>query len=252
MALAHGLMIANVFHKRLYPKEHALNYTVYYLCLPMSKLAQAAGRILKLDKFGLMSFRARDYGFGEKGEAWARAVLTDYKLSAADGELVLVTMPHILGYGFNPVSFWFCLDKAGDLRAVISEVNNTFGERHAYVSFHDDQRPITQDDVLTSRKIFHVSPFMEIEGRYEFRFAYGEEKIGVWIDYFDNQRKMLLTSMVGKRTSLDDKSLLICFFKYPLVTLKVIMLIHLHALRLVMKGIKYHIKPSQPAEEISR
>ncbi len=252
MALANGLMVADVFHKRLHPKEHALLYHVYYLCLPMSRLKEAAGRLLKLDRFGLMSFRARDYGFGAKGEAWAREILAQHQLNQADGELVLLTMPRILGYAFNPVSFWFCLDEQGSLRAVISEVNNTFGERHAYLSFHDDGRVITKDDVLTSRKIFHVSPFMQVEGHYEFRFAYEEQKIGVWIDYFDNQRKMLITSMVGKRTSLDDKSLLICFFKYPLVTLKVIMLIHIHALKLVVKGIKYHVKPKPPAEEISR
>lgn len=252
MALTHGLLLADVFHKRLYPREHLLRYKVYYLCLPMSRLAEATGRLLKIDRFGLMSFRARDYGFEPKGEAWARSVLTQYQVTAADGELVLVTMPRILGYGFNPVSFWFCLDKAGNLRAVISEVNNTFGERHAYLSFHDDQRIITQDDVLMSRKIFHVSPFMPIEGHYEFRFAYSNDTIGVWIDYFDNQRKMLITSVIGKRTGLDEKSLLICFFTYPFVTLKVIMMIHIHALRLVMKGIKYHIKPRPPSEEISR
>ncbi len=252
MALAHGLMVADIFHKRLHPKEHALSYKVYYLCLPLSRLAAAAGRVLKLGRFGLMSFQLSDYGFGDKGEAWARGVLKQYQLGAADGELVLVTMPRILGYGFNPVSFWFCLGKDGALRAVISEVNNTFGERHAYISFHDDHRPITKDDVLTSRKIFHVSPFMKVEGHYEFRFAYGEEKIGVWIDYFDNHQKMLITSVVGKRTGLDDKSLLVCFFTYPLVTLKVIVMIHLHALRLVIRGIQYHIKPEPPAEEISR
>jgi DUF1365 family protein len=121
-----------------------------------------------------------------------------------------------------------------------------------YVSFHDDQRVITPDDWMESQKVFHVSPFLEVRGHYRFRFAYGEEKIGVWIDYYDEGQKTLTTAMVGKRLALSDATLLRCFFTYPLVTLKVIGMIHVHALRLVAKGIRYHRKPSPPIQEITR
>lgn len=135
---------------------------------------------------------------------------------------------------------------------MLSEVNNTFGEKHCYLSYHDDKRPIGKDDWLESRKVFHVSPFLEIKGFYRFRFAYGEEKIGAWIDYHDGEHKTLITSLVGKRTPLHNRSLLFCFFRYPLITLQVIGLIHYHALRLVLKGIRYHNKPPRSMEDITR
>jgi DUF1365 family protein len=158
----------------------------------------------------------------------------------------------VLGYVFNPVSFWFCLNRVGALVCVLSEVRNTFGERHCYLSFHDDGRAITPDEWLTSRKVFHVSPFMQVDGHYEFRFAYGEEKIGVWINHHDAQGLLLTTSLTGKRRPLTDAALLRCFFSYPMVTLKVIGLIHYQALRLIRKGIRYNRKPAPPVTEVSR
>ena len=158
----------------------------------------------------------------------------------------------MLGYVFNPVSFWFCLDMQGSLRAVLSEVCNTFGERHCYLSFHDDRRPIGNDDWLRAEKVFHVSPFMDVVGHYMFRFVYREDKIGAWIDYYDAEGLMLNTSVVGKRRPLTAHNLLTCFFRYPLVTLKVIGLIHYEAVRLCLKGIRHRTKPLPSVTEISQ
>ena len=85
-----------------------------------------------------------------------------------------MTMPRMLGYVFNPVSFWFCRDRSGALRAVLCEVNNTFGESHCYLVHHDDLRPIEPDAWLDGRKAFHVSPFLPVEGGYRFRFRLDE------------------------------------------------------------------------------
>ena len=253
MALNNALLIAEVSHQRLLPKKHALRYTVYYLCFPLSQMQKLAGRFLSLSRFNLFGFYQRDHGFKPiTCETWIRSILAEHTLTEANGEVVLLTMPRVLGYAFNPVSFWFCLDNKGALRAVLSEVRNTFGERHCYLSYHDYHRPISKDDWLESKKVFHVSPFLEIKGHYRFRFAYSEEKIGAWIDYHDGENKTLITSLVGKRHPLTDGALLRCFFRYPLVTLKVIFLIHMHALKLVLKGIRYHNKPPLNTEEITR
>ncbi len=253
MALENGLLIADVMHERLLPKQHKLRYTVYYLCFPVHRLRELACKCLSLGRFNLYSYYERDHGFGGMGnEAWIRSVLAQYQLSEADGETVLVTMPRLFGYGFNPVSFWFCLDKQGSTRAVVSEVNNTFRERHCYVSFHDDHRVITQDDILESRKVFHVSPFFSVEGYYRFRFAYRPDKIGVWIDYYKGKDKFLTTSLVGKRKELSDRMLIHCFFRYPLVTVKVVGLIHYHAIRLLAKGLRYLTKPTPPTQDMTR
>jgi len=252
MALANGLLLADVSHTRLAPKRHSLHYKVYYLCFPMRLMKDLAGKIFSLDRFNLFSFYPQDFGFKDlHGDAWVRDCLKKHGIAEADGDIVLLTLPRVLGYAFNPVSFWFCLDKEHKPRAVMAEVNNTFGERHGYVCAHPDHRVIDKDDWLLSHKQFHVSPFLKVQGEYHFRFAYGEEKIGVWIDYYDQGQKILMTSVVGKRKLLSDKQLLIHFLRYPLITIKIILLIHYHALRLVMKGIKYNNKPTAPLKDIS-
>lgn len=251
MALSNALLIADVAHARQRPAKNSFHYHVYYLCFGLSKLSQMARLALfSVDRFNLFSFKTAHYG-GDP-EAWIRNQLTSWNVTQADGEIVLLTMPRVLGYAFNPVSFWFCLDKAGTLRAVLADVSNTFGERHAYLLFHDDQQPIGRDDVFSSDKVFHVSPFIKVDGHYEFRFVYGPEKVGVWIDHHDDDGLLLTTSLVGKRHALTSLALLRCFFRYPLVTFKVIGLIHYQALKLFLKGVRYHVKPTPPITAISR
>jgi DUF1365 family protein len=254
MAITNGLLVADVAHARVRPTTNAFHYHVYYLCIPLMQRAALGGlRLLSQRGFNLFGLLARDHEVPPDGyEPWIRGLLREWNVNSADGEIVLLTLPRVLGYVFNPVSFWFCLNRAGALVCVLSEVRNTFGERHCYLSFHDDGRAITPDEWLTSRKVFHVSPFMQVDGHYEFRFAYGEEKIGVWINHHDAQGLLLTTSLTGKRRPLTDAALLRCFFSYPMVTLKVIGLIHYQALRLIRKGIRYNRKPAPPVTEVSR
>lgn len=253
MGMIHQLLVSEVMHARARPKRNAFRYHVYYLVLSLGSLG-ALSRLwlMSLNRFNLFSLYARDYGRGQEPEAWIRAQMAEWGITAANGDVLLMTMPRILGYAFNPVSFWFCLDADGGLRAVLADVKNTFGERHAYWLHHDDQRVIGPDDLLTARKIFHVSPFIEITGHYQFRFVLTEKRIGVWIDHYDADGLLLATSVVGKREALRSRRLLACFLRYPLVTVKVIGLIHYQALRLVLKGIRYHVKPQAPTVEISR
>jgi len=254
VALSNGLIIADVAHARMRPKKNSFHYHVYYLCMPLSQLRIIKKlRLLSCDAWNLFSLNARDHEVPTDGyEVWIRGVLAEYGVTRADGEIVLLTLPRVLGYVFNPVSFWFCLNAKGELVCVLSEVRNTFGERHCYLSYHDNGRVIEKDDWLTAQKVFHVSPFMPVAGHYEFRFAYAEEKIGVCINHHDADGLLLTTSLVGKRQPLTDARLFHCFWRYPLVTLKVIGLIHFQALKLIRKGIIYHRKPAPPQTEISR
>lgn len=254
MGIANGLMVADVAHARLRPKKNSFHYHVYYLCLPLAKRAELnLLKLLSQNKFNLFSLNARDHDVPVGGyEAWIRDVLAQYNITHANGEIVLLTLPRVLGYVFNPVSFWFCLNAEGKLACVLSEVRNTFGEKHCYLSYHDDGRVIDKDDWLRAEKVMHVSPFIPVEGHYEFRFAYGEEKVGVWINHHDADGLLLTTSLVGKRQPLNDAALFRCFWRYPLVTLKVIGLIHFQAIKLMRKGIVYRPKPAPPITEISR
>ncbi len=249
-----SILTARVIHERTQPKQNKFAYNVYYLCFATHLVQQLKRFMLPLKRFGVLSYYEQDRGDKtQTNDTWIRSVLKDWELlDVVTGNIILVTMPRILGYAFNPVSFWFCFDEEEQLRAVLSEVNNTFGEQHCYISYHDDTRPITQDDWMQSEKVFHVSPFLSIEGRYEYRFICNAEKVAVWINHITEKGVMLRTSVIGKRIPLTNKNLFIQFITKPLVTFKVTGLIYMQAMKLALKGIKYTRKPTPPAKDITR
>lgn len=236
-------------HKRFFPKEHGFNYNVYYLHLPLSKLGEINNlKNLRYNRRGLLSFWEKDHGARELTglENWARNLLASHNLHKADGEIVLLTLPRVIGYVFNPVSFYFCFDTQDGLRTVIAEVNNTFKETHSYICVRENEEIITATDLMEADKLFHVSPFLEREGKYQFRFDYSPDKIGIWIDLYDpGANKKLVTSLMGKIEPMTDSVIRRAFWKHPLVTIKTIYLIHLHAIKLLRKKLKYIVKPEQ-------
>lgn len=248
MGITPHILTAKIMHKRFFPKVNSFLYGAYYLCLPLSRLHLPETRQhLSVNKFGLLSFYERDHGDKSGNiEHWIRDILTEHSLNDMVDDIVLVCMPRVLGYVFNPVSFWLCLDKDNGLRAVLCEVNNTFGETHSYLCTPKVGDIIHNDDWLEAKKLFHVSPFLNREGHYQFRFSRTDNKLGIWIDFYnaDNQ-KQLVTSLMGGLEPLTQASLQSVFFKYPLITFKTIILIHWQALKLVAKGIHYVTKPKQ-------
>lgn len=181
-----------------------------------------------------------------------RGVLKQERIEEADGDIVLVTMPRHFGYGFNPVSFWFCLDIPGHIRAVLAEVNNTFGEHHNYLVAHEDGRIIEESEWLAVRKVFHVSPFLRIEGEYRFRFSYSSDRIAVWINNILPEGVVLSTYIKGVRRALTSYSLLSSALRYPLISLKVIFLIHYQAVKLFMKKLRFKADLPMPEKELTR
>ena len=256
MEITPQILFAQVMHKRFFPKVNAFRYGIYYLALPLSKLSrEIENSYFKINRWGLLSFYNADHGKrdGKDLLIWARDVLSANGIKKADGEIILVTMPRVFGYVFNPVSFWYCYDKSKKLRAVICEVNNTFGETHSYICAHDDQKEITGGDYLTGKKLFHVSPFMEREGHYKFRFNVTPEKMGAWIDFYDGAgQKKLVTALTGHFVDLSKKSCSRAFWRYPLITIKSIFLIHWQAVKLFFKRAEYVPKPIQYEERSSR
>lgn len=245
MVISPQLFTAKVMHKRLFPKENAFHYGVYYLALPLPSPPVSSL---------FAKFEPRDLGLrdGSDPTPWVRSILNDYGLDERTENIILVTMPRILGYVFNPVSFYLCLDNDRNLKAVLCEVHNTFGEQHSYLCANSDHSPIHGDQWLEAEKVFHVSPFLPRTGSYKFRFDLQTDKLGIWIDYYDaDQNKQLLTSLIGTFSPLTAQSLRHAFWKHPLVGLKAITLIHWQALKIVAKGIKYITRPQQNNQRIS-
>jgi DUF1365 family protein len=245
------LFRGKVVHTRLEPRRHGFDYPAFFLCFPVCEKAALKSRLFSVNRFNLFSYHDADHGDGGDGEAWARNLLHRHGVQA-DGGIWLHTLPRMLGFVFNPVSFWLCHDSHKELRAVIAEVNNTFGERHCYLLEAADGAAIRADSVLRTQKVFHVSPFFAVEGEYRFRILFTPERRTVCIDYYRDGVLTLKTAVSGQAQPLDDRSLLRLFLSLGWSTLLVVLRIHWQALRLWLKGMTFHKKPLPPHEETSR
>ena len=248
------ILFGRVFHARRRPARHAFAYPVYFLRVPLSAMAAAGRGILSVDRWNLLALMSRDHGprDGSPLEPWVRSQLARAAVRNADGEIVLQAFPRVLGYVFNPIAIYYCHDRAGALRAVLCEVSNTFGERHNYLLAHADGRPIGPRDWLRAQKVFHVSPFCEVEGFYRFRFAGDAGGQLAHIDYHDREGKLIATCIDGRAEAIRARSLAKAFLGYPFITAGVIARIHWQALRLWLKRVPFFSKPEPPLQETTR
>lgn len=259
------LSMGKVRHERLRPARNAFSYGVFTLLLPLRSLGDAplTNRLCSRNRFNLLSFHDHDHGDGQTPPLqWIDRLLAAEGIRDADGEVWLQTFPRVLGYVFNPVSFWFCHRRDGSLRAVVCEVNNTFGERHCYLL--DKGRSLHWGETLSATKVFHVSPFCDVEGSYRFRFMRATrrqgagmserevERIVARIDYHDDDGPLLLTSVSGELHPLNDATALLAFLRHPMMTLGVITRIHWQALKLFAKRVPFFRKPLPPSKALSR
>ncbi len=239
-----ALFKANIYHKRLLPKINEFSYSGYYIKFSLNEINELKSAIFGVNKFNLFSFYEKDHGDrdGSSLYKWAQRILERSGVQNFKGEILLQTFPRVLGYVFNPVSFWYCYEE-GKLLAVICEVNNTFGESHNYVIL---QNPTEEINLLN--KHFHVSPFYPIKGGYSFDFRKTNK---VKIDYHFEDHLQLMTSIAGVEIDFTDKNLLKLFFKYPFYTLFIVVLIHYQALKLFIKKIKFYSKPEKEKNEVT-
>jgi uncharacterized protein len=241
---------AETFHGRKGPVRNAFRYSVDYLLLDPDRAKGPS--LFARNRGNLMSLHDTDHGGAPgqgQGAAWARKVLADHGLPC--DQVLLLAQPRLLGHVFNPVSFWLAYDPLGHLRAVIAEVSNTFGDRHSYLCHRDDRAPITREDTITAQKIFHVSPFQPVEGRYAFRFDIRPDRIGIWIDY-TSATGGLFTNLIGPRAPLTNAGILASALRRPFGSRRVLALIHWQALKLWLKRVRFHARPAPPSEDISR
>lgn len=242
-------------HARVAPRRHRFTYGVFFVRVPLSCIDALRSPLFGVDRVRLLSFHRRDHGpcDGSSLDAWIRALLVREGITHADGEVWLQCFPRVLGYVFNPVSFWCCHDRDGGLRAVLAEVRNTFGERHLYLLAHPDQRPIATADTLAARKVFHVSPFFDVAGSYRMHFDLDPAHTLVRIDYdAPDGTPLLLTSISGAARPCGTSAWLRAFFGFPWMTVGVIARIHWQALQLWLRGIRFRPKPAPPSQELTR
>lgn len=242
----------HTYHGRKGAVENAFRYSIdYVLCDAEAELETP--RLFARNARGLTALLDRDHGGAPgkgRGARWVREVLSRHHVTGIT-RIELLAQPRVLGYVFNPVSFWLCRDGDGGLVAVIAEVTNTYGDRHCYLCHHDDLRPIDPQDHLKATKILHVSPFQPIEGSYDFRFDIRPDRIGIRIDYTAGNGGLVAT-LTGPRKPLSNSSILLALLRRPLGARRVMALIHWQALKLWWKGARFRARPAAPAQEVSR
>jgi DUF1365 family protein len=239
------------FHGRKGAVKNDFRYHVDYVLLDPDRSTGPA--LFSRNARNLFSVHDADHGGtpGQgRGTAWVREVLAEHGLSG-DHRILLLAQPRVMGHVFNPVSFWLCYDHLGHLRAAIAEVTNTYGDRHSYLCHREDRAPITREDTIRARKIFHVSPFQPVEGAYAFRFDLRPDRIGIWIDY-TTQVGGLFTNLTGPRTPLTNAGILGTCLRRPFGSRRVLALIHWQALKLALKRVKFHNRPLPPEEDVTR
>lgn len=242
------LMVGRVMHERLRPVRNRFVYPVFFLRCNLDRLPALRHWWFGIDCWAPLALYTRDYGprDGSGLSSWMRQLLTQAGLPV-DGEIWLQTFPRVFGYAFNPVSFWYCHDCAGDLRAVLAEVNNTFGASHRYLLSAPDQGVIGVSTVLTCRKALHVSPFCQVEGGYTFRFRDTEGTAFAGIDYYDAGGLLIRTAIGGRRLPFSRPNVLGALARQPWLTISVMARIHSQALRLWLKKVPFHGKNPAPS-----
>jgi uncharacterized protein len=244
------LGMGSVRHARLRPAEHRFSYPTWFLFLPMRSLRQDACPALRRNRAGWISFADRDHGNGGPDAlAWAEALLEREGVDGVDGEIWLQTYPRVAGFAFKPVSFWYCHRADGSLRAVLAEVNNTFGERHCYVL---DGPDVAFGATLSAEKVFHVSPFCQVRGTYRFRFGRAASRAVARVEVSDAEGPLLNTSLSGELQPLTRESLRRANRSLPLLAWTVMARIHWQALALWRKQVPYFSKPQAPTRWVSR
>ncbi len=231
-----------IMHARLHPKKNKFVHGTFMFYLDLDELENNSKK-LKLFGYGrkgLYSIHDDDYLPGYTGslKERARKYLATQGVDLGSGKIMLLSNLRIFGYVFNPVSFYFCFDTSGAAQVVIAEVGNTFLEHKPYL-IHK-----SQDGSFKSRqsKEFYVSPFSNLDFEFSFNIEQPQSELKVCIDEFDGEQPIICTSLSGKQIELSDSNLIKLTFKYPLVTLRVITLIHFHALILFLKGLPFRQK----------
>lgn len=255
--MADELFIGDVMHARRVPPHYRFSYRVFSVLVDVGGTAPARPRrrLFARNRFNLFSFHDADHlprGFRGSLRDWIDAVLAAEDIDLEGGRVRLLCFPRVLGFAFDPISVWYCEHRDGRMRAILCEVRNTFGERHCYLLRAPDCGPMDLGKPLHHAKRFHVSPFLSVAGDYEFRFAPPTDSLDIGITWTVDAERRVVTTQRMRRVAFTDAELIRLACLMPLMTLKVIAAIHWQALKLWMRGARFHSKPQPPLEEISR
>lgn len=243
----------SVMHHRLAPKVHHFQHSIFMFYLDLDELETVAQKNLLFshNRKNLYSFRDADHEPAGENPLKERiaAFLRRHGLELEPaGRVMLLTLPRVAGYVFNPISIYYCFDDGGKPLCAVAEVGNTFREMKLFLL-----RPEELEADATFHKLapkqFYVSPFSSLDLRFDFKLKIPGDQLDIKIDDRDGADKVLLSTLIGRRAELTNRNLAWFTLKYPLVTVKVIFLIHWHALRLWLKRVPFYRKAENTARQ---
>lgn len=247
-----ALLTGQVSHGRLRPRRHAFSYRLFMLRLDLDALAtlDRTHALIGVTRRRIVRFEPGDFmGVPRALPAAARLAalrsavveaLAAHGVHAPVARVVALAHGRILGYQFNPVSFFCAYDAAGDLLGVVADVHNTFGERHAYVL---TAGAATAAGEWREKKVFHVSPFFTLDGSYRFSLTLGDDAVDIRIDLLEDGAPVFVSRLALRATPLTDRALAASLLRFQSMTVRVIGAIHWEALRLWRRGLPYLTKP---------
>lgn len=249
-----ALYAARVMHRRHVAPLYRFVYRVFYVLLDIDRVGESTKRLrlFSHNRFNVLSFFDRDHGAQRPGQLrlWAERLLAQNGVQLEGGRIRLLCMPRLFGFAFNPISLWYCEHRDGRLRAVIAEVRNTFGERHCYLLASNGQ-PLAYDQGQDKDKCFHVSPFFDLVGRYRFVLSEPGERLRVMIHETREGVPILDAAVAAERRALTDANVLKHVLQMPFMTLKVVAGIHWEALKIWLRGARFHTKPAPPTQSVT-
>lgn len=246
-----ALYRGHVMHQRVARLRHGFRYPIFMPLLDLDELG-ALDRGLRLfgyNRAAIVSYWDKDHL--KMFEGSTRERLAQFFQACGEtlpsGPVRLLTHPRILGYTFNPVSFFYCFDDTNTLRFVVPEVNNTFGDTHPYLLAADGA------DHWKTKKLLHVSPFFDMAGSYEWRLPAPGDTLEARCDLHHGATLSLAARLSMHRTPLTDANLSLSLLRLPLMPMQVMFGIHWQALKLWFKGARFHraprYDPKRAAEE---
>lgn len=249
-----AIYTGTVMHRRFPPVEHRFSYGVYYLWLDLAEL-RALDRTTPgfgYNRAAPFSFHDRDHGprDGTPLRPWLDGLLKEAGIDLEGGAVRILTLPRIFGYVFNPISVWCGYGPDGDLRVVLYEISNTFGQRHLHLHAVEGLDPAGNARHMFDKDLF-VSPFIDMEATYEFRMRPPDERAALLIREHLPSGHLLTATFVATGVPLTTRALWRAFATHPMMTLKVIGGIHWQALRLWLKGAPFRRHGGAPDELVT-
>lgn len=229
-----------ISHARTRPLRYAFRHRTYLWLVDLDDVP-VPPRVLR----PLARFEARDHfgGTDTSLRAGLERFLTARGVRLEGGRVLMLTQARVLGYVFNPLTLYWCYCRQGDLKAVVAEVHNTYGERHCYLLRTDSQGR------AETPKEFYVSPFFPVDGSYRMRLPEPSDRLELCVQLRRGGERPFTATVRGARRPATTGRLLSAVLRHPWPTLAVAAGIRRHGLWLYLRRLPVQPRPRHCLQE---